>query len=172
MDLKDILAISGHPGLYKFISQGRSAMIVENLEDKKRMSAFASSKISSLEDIAVFTDDEDIPMADVLKLIYEKEKGKPAIDHKSPSEDLKKYFEEVLPEYDRNRVYVSDIKKIVLWYNLLLKLDMVRFDEEDQKEEDLDVKEKNGEKDDEQKEEKGEKKSSEPKSGKGKSASR
>ena len=134
MELKDILAISGHPGLYKYISQGRSAIIVENLESKKRISAFASEKISSLEDISVFTDAEDVPLPDVFKFIYDKENGGPAIHHKSSPEELKEYFAEVIPEYDRNRVYVSDMKKIFLWYNLLLKLNMVTFEEEKEEE--------------------------------------
>lgn len=133
MDLKDILAISGHPGLYKFISQGRNAIIVENLETKKRMSAFGSERISSLEDISVFTDDEDLPLVDVIKKIFVKEGDKPAIDPKSSPGELKNYFSEIVPGYDRDRVYTSDIRKIIMWYNLLLNLDMVKFDEEEEK---------------------------------------
>jgi hypothetical protein len=135
MDLKDILAISGQPGLYKFISQGRNAIIVEHLETKKRISAFGSEKISSLEDISIFTDDEDLPLVDVFKKIYEKEGEKPAIDPKSSPNDLKNYLSEIVPEYDRDRVYLSDIKKIVMWYNQLLKLDMVNFKEKDEEDE-------------------------------------
>jgi hypothetical protein len=140
MDLKDILAISGYPGLYKFISQGRNAIIVENLETKKRMSAFGSERISSLEDISVFTDDEDLPLVSVLKKIFEKEGDKPAIDPKSSPGELNNYFSEVVPGYDRNRVYTSDIKKIMMWYNLLLKLDMVKFNEEEEKKEEQETK--------------------------------
>jgi hypothetical protein len=139
MDLKDIFAISGKPGLYKFISQGRnSVMIVENLEDKKRTTAFTTAKISSLEDIAVFTDTEDMALKDVLKAIYEKENGAASIDHKSSGKVLEKYFDEIIPTYDRKRVYASDIKKVVLWYNILQKLELLDFSED---KDDKDVKE-------------------------------
>ncbi len=135
MELKDILAISGYPGLFKFVSQGRNAIIVENLESGKRMSAFGSERISSLEDISVYTDEEDLPLVDVFKRIFDKEGAKPAIDPKSPTEELNNYFSEVIPDYDRDRVYTSDIKKILTWYNLMLKLKMVKFDEEEKEEE-------------------------------------
>lgn len=130
--LKDILSISGHGGLFKFISQGRHGIIVESLETKKRMNASASAKISALEDIAIFTDTEDKPLKDVLKLIHEKENGGEAISHKSSADELKQYFEEVLPDYDQDRVYVSDIKKVIQWYNLLHKFEMLNFEEEEE----------------------------------------
>jgi hypothetical protein len=103
MDLKEIVAISGKPGLYKFISQGRNAIIVENIETQARTSAFASEKVSTLEDIAIFAEDEEVPLKDVLKRIKEKENGKEAISHKSKPEDLKSWFKEVLPDYDEDR---------------------------------------------------------------------
>ena len=146
--LKDILSISGHSGLFKFISQGRHGIIVESLQDKKRMNASATAKISALEDIAIFTDTEDIALKDVFKAIYEKEDGGEAISHKSSADELKSYFEEILPDYDRDRVYVSDIKKVIQWYNQLHKLDMLNFEEEEAAEEDKKTDEK------EQKEEK------------------
>ncbi len=130
--LKDILSISGYGGLFKFISQGRTGIIVESLEDKKRMNASATAKISALEDIAIFTDTEDIPLKDVFKAIFEKEDGGAAINHKSSANELKAYFEEVLPDYDRDRVYVSDIKKVLNWYNTLHKFEMLNFDEEEE----------------------------------------
>ena len=135
--LKDILSISGYGGLYKFISQGRTGIIVEALEDKKRMNASATAKISALEDIAIFTDVEDIPLKDVFKAIYDKENGGESINHKSSANELKDYFAEVLPDYDRDRVYVSDIKKVINWYNVLHKFDMLNFEEaeEDKSEE-------------------------------------
>lgn len=151
--LKDILSISGYGGLFKFISQGRNGIIVESLEDKKRMNASATAKISALEDIAIFTETEDIPLKDVFKAISEKENGGEAIKHKSSADELKNYFEEVLPDYDRDRVYVSDIKKVVQWYNILHKFDMLNFDEEEEETE-----EKQEEKVEEKKPEKEEKK--------------
>lgn len=133
--LKDILSISGYGGLFKFISQGRNGIIVESLEDQRRMNASATAKISALEDIAIFTETEDIPLKDVFKAISEKENAGEAIKHKSSANELKNYFEEVLPDYDKDRVYVSDIKKVIQWYNILHKLDMLNFDEEEEEKE-------------------------------------
>jgi hypothetical protein len=124
------MAISGHPGLYRFISQARNGIIVESLDTGKRMQAFSSMKISALEEIAVFTDDGEVSLAEVLKLISDKENGGPSIDHKSDSETLKTYFAAVLPAYDRGRVYVSDIKKMINWYNILHRHELLKFDEE------------------------------------------
>jgi hypothetical protein len=124
--LKDILAISGHPGLFKLVSSTKNGVIVENIEDKKRMPAYASAKVSALEDIAIFTTgSDDMPLGEVFKSIRTKENGGPAVDHKSDSAVLKKYFEEVMPTYDKDRVYASDIKKVIQWYNLLQKCDML-----------------------------------------------
>lgn len=125
MKLKDILAISGESGLFKFIAQGKNSIVVEHLETKKRSSAYGTAKVSSLEDIAIFTDDEDMPMGKVFDIIHEKENGGEAINHKSSSVELKEYFEKILPGYDRDRVYVSDIKKLLNWYNILQSLDML-----------------------------------------------
>jgi hypothetical protein len=125
MVLKDILAISGESGLFKFIAQGKNAIIVEHIETGKRSSAFSSAKVSSLEDISVFTETEDLPLGKVFDKIYEKESGGPAIDSKAETEKLKKYFEEIIPDYSREKVYASDIKKIILWYNLLQKKEML-----------------------------------------------
>ena len=125
MILKDILAISGEPGLFKFIAQGKNAIIVEHLETKKRSSAFGSAKVSSLDDIAIFTDKEDMPLGKVFDLIYEKEKGGRAIDSKSDTGKLKTWFEGILPEYSKDRVYTSDIKKVAHWYNILHSLSLL-----------------------------------------------
>ena len=125
MILKDFLAISGEPGLFKFIAQGKNAIIIEHLETKKRSTAYGSAKVSSLEDIAVFTDSEDLPLGKVFDLIFEKTNGGPAIDSKSDSAKLRSWFEEVLPEYSREKVYTSDIKKIAQWYNIMQKLNLL-----------------------------------------------
>lgn len=142
--LKDLMAISGHGGLFRFVSQGRNGIIVESIESGKRMQAFATMKISSLEDIAVYTETEEIKLEEVLAAIHKYENGQEAISPKSEADDLKDYFSAVLPEYDRERVYTSDIKKILSWYNLLLKYDLLEIGkradkqaekkEEDQKE--------------------------------------
>jgi len=125
MILKDILSISGEPGLFKFIAQGKNAIIVEHLETKKRSSAYSSAKVSSLEDIAIFTDKEDMPLGKVFDLIFEKENGGLAIDSKSQPEKLKTWFEGILPEYSKDKVYISDIKKLASWYNLLHNLNLL-----------------------------------------------
>jgi len=125
MVLKDFLAISGEAGLFRFIAQGKNAIVVEHLETKKRGSAFGSARVSSLEEISIFTEKEDLPLGKVFDLIYDKEKGAPAIDYKSDPEKLKAYFSEVLPEYDKDKVYISDIKKVVHWYNILQALNLL-----------------------------------------------
>ena len=129
MDLKGILAISGHPGLYKLISQAKNSIIVESLTDKTRMPAYASTKISALDDIAIYTDEEEVPLKEVFKNILKKEKGKESISHKASNEEIKSYFEEVLPTYDKDRVYVSDMKKIINWYNILHQVDLLNTKE-------------------------------------------
>jgi hypothetical protein len=128
MALKDILVISGQSGLFKFISQGRNCVIVESLSDHKRTTISSTAKISMLNDIAVFTENENVSLCEVFKKIQEKENGGVAIPHKSPDADLKKYFAEILPEYDKDRVYLSDIRKIVMWYNLLNELGITDFE--------------------------------------------
>ena len=129
MVLKDIIAISGEPGLFRFIAQGKNSIIVEHLETKKRSSAYGSAKVSSLEDIAIFTEEKDVPLGKVFDKIYEKADGGVVIDPKTDSEKLKNWFGEILPDYSREKVYVSDIKKIALWYNLLHKLNLLVKDE-------------------------------------------
>ncbi|MBN1598252.1 MAG: DUF5606 domain-containing protein [Bacteroidales bacterium] len=136
MKLKDILAISGKSGLYKFISQGRNGIIVESFDDQKRTVVHASAKVSALEDIAIFTETEEVPLADVFKKLYEKEDGRETINHKSSNEELKALLKKILPDYDKSRVYVSDIKKLVNWYNILIRLDLIKPGEEDDQEED------------------------------------
>ena len=135
MDLKGILAISGNTGLFKMISQTKNGIIVESLIDKKRMPAYTTSKISSLEDIAIFTTDEDLPLLKVFQKMYSHLNEGEAISHKSSGNELKKFFEGILPEYDKDRVYVSDIKKVIQWYNLLLSEKMIDLKEEDQENE-------------------------------------
>jgi hypothetical protein len=133
MDLKEIMSVSGHSGLFKFVSQGRNGIIVESFADKKRMFVSASQKVSSLSDIALFTDGDEVPLKEVLKKIHDSGPNVPAPDPKSSPEVLKQFIEKVLPNYDRNRVYISDIKKLVSWYNSLLSLNLLDFEEEEKK---------------------------------------
>ena len=130
MNLKDILAISGEGTLFRFVAQGKNAVIVENLETGRRFSAGAASKVSALDEIAIFTTGEDIPLGKVMDMLWEKENGGEVPSHKLPDAELRKYFAEALPDYDRERVYTSDIKKVLHWYNILHKLSLLVKEEE------------------------------------------
>jgi len=131
--LKDIMAISGQGGLFKFISQARNGIIVESLETGKRMQAFSTMKVNSLKDIAVFTKQEEILLEEVFKKISDKESSGASIDPKSSPEELKSYFLKILPDFDQERVYISDIKKMINWYNILQKHDLLKFEKEEDK---------------------------------------
>ncbi len=129
--LETILAISGKPGLYKLVSRGSRNLIVESIDAaKKRMPAFATDQVISLADIAMYTDAEEIPLRDVLNSMKEKENGaKATLDPKKASRDeLGAYLAEVLPNYDRDRVYPADIKKLIAWYNILVEAGLTDFD--------------------------------------------
>lgn len=127
MELKEILAISGQPGLYKYVAQSTRGVIVESLLDGRRMNASASAKVSALTEISMFTEGDDIPLAEVFTKIYAHTGGKEAVDAKEAPEKLKACFAEVLPEYDRERVHVSDIKKCFAWYNTLVRAGFTEF---------------------------------------------
>ena len=127
--LKGILAISGQPGLFKVLSEGKNGVIVESLLTGKKQTAFASAKMSTLEDIAIYTTHEDFPLKQVFRKIFDSENGGQAIQTNSKPEELKKYFESILPDFDRDRVYVSDIKKVLSWYNLLQEKGLLVFEE-------------------------------------------
>lgn len=136
--LKTILSISGKPGLYKLISQGKNMLIVESIsEDKKRIPVYGNEKVISLADIAMYTDETEVPLRDVLIAIKEKESGKVAsLDIKKATADqLRDFLGAVLPDFDRDRVYVSDIKKLILWYNILVVNELTDFKEEEKVEE-------------------------------------
>lgn len=134
VDLKKILSISGYPGLFEFISQAKSGIIVEAINDKKRMCVSTTTKVSSLSDIAIYTNTEELPLQEVLCKVKEKENGGEAISSKAKPEELKAYFAQVLPDYDKERVYVSHIKKLIEWYNLLQQNSMLDFIVEEENE--------------------------------------
>jgi hypothetical protein len=127
--LKGILSVSGQSGLFKMVAESKNNIIVESLETLKRMPVHSTSKVSALEDIAIYTEKGDVPLKDIFKLISEKENGGPAISPKSSVNELKTYFEKIVPEYDKDRVYISDIKKVLLWYNTLQKSELLDFSE-------------------------------------------
>ena len=131
--LREILAITGKPGLYKLVSRGNRNLIVESIDDRhQRMPAFATDRVISLADIAMYTDTDDIPLMKVLASMRDLEEGKPSsVDFKkaTPAE-LHEYFSKVLPEWDKDRVQNSHIKKLIQWYNILVKAGITDFEEE------------------------------------------
>jgi hypothetical protein len=130
--LKKILSVSGKPGLYQLISQGKNMFIVESLIDHKRIPVYMRDKAVSLGDIAMYTEDEEVPLREVLKKIKEKEDGKEIVFSPTiQSAELRDYFESVLPNFDKERVYPSDIKKLMSWYNLLIKSGLTDFQEKE-----------------------------------------
>ena len=122
--LETILAIAGKPGLYKLVSRGNRNLIVETLDEKKhRQPAFATDRVISLADIAMYTSEKEVPLADVLTAIKAKENGAPcSVDYKKASRDeLFAFLGEVLPDYDGDRIYPADVKKLIQWYNILIQ---------------------------------------------------
>lgn len=136
--LKTILSISGKPGLYKLISQGKNMLIVESISaEKKRFPAYGNEKIISLADIAMYTDEDEVPLYEVLESIKTKEQSAPVAlePKKATPEQLRNFLAEVLPNFDRDRVYVADIKKLISWYNILVNNGITEFKPEVSKEE-------------------------------------
>ena len=132
MDLSKILSIAGKPGLFKMVGESKNGIVVESLTDGKRIPAFSHERISSLKEISIYTEGEDMSLFDILKNLYEKKEAKPVENPKKlKSTDLKALFAEVVPDYDKDAVYTSDMKKVFSWYNQLLEKDMLDFTEEE-----------------------------------------
>ncbi len=135
MKLRDILAISGEPGLYNYIASSRNGVIAESLVDGKRKNFSGThSRVSSLAEISIFTEDEDVALADVLTSLFEHTKGEQTLSHKASEAELRSLFDEVLPNYDRERFHLSDMRKLVQWFNLLVKAGMTDFSIEEPEE--------------------------------------
>lgn len=136
MDLSKILVVSGKPDIYELVSQTKNGAIVESLADKKRIPVFKSDRISSLNEISIFTTEKEKPLSEVMQSIFRKEEGKNIeFDiRKAANADLFKYFGEVLPNYDTEHVHASDVKKVLLWYNLLNNNGMVDLKEPEEPE--------------------------------------
>jgi hypothetical protein len=131
MKLNEILAISGHSGLYKLVAQGKNNIIVESLIDGNRIPAFSTDKVSALSDIALFTTAEELSLSDVFKKMFEAfEKKEINLNFKKQTKEMLAFFEKAIPEYDKNRVYTSDIKKLMTWYNILVKNNLITLEEE------------------------------------------
>lgn len=135
--LKNILAITGKPGLYKLVSRGNNMLIVESLLDGKRMPTYARDKIVALSDVSMFTNADDVALSEVLTNAGKKENLKPvALDVKKASNaELQAWFDQVLPDWDRDRVYPSDIRKLIQWYNILIHAGITDFTVKDEEEE-------------------------------------
>ena len=129
MDLSKILSITGKPGLFQLISKTKSSFIVESLLDKKRIPAFSHDGVSTLDNIAIFTEEEDLAIEKVFQAIFKKENGAKIPDILNNNDLIKKYFEEVLPSYDKERVYVSNMKKVLTWYNILAENNLIDLEE-------------------------------------------
>ncbi len=140
IDLSGIISISGQPGLYKVVAQSKNGIIVENLNDKKRTSISSTAKVSSLEDISMFTTGDDKPVSEIMKSIFDKEKGGVCIDSKADDKAVAAYFEAVLPEYDKERVYTSNMRKLFNWYNGLQSTGNLKVKEADKKDDATDKK--------------------------------
>ncbi len=126
--MKEILSISGKPGLFKLVSQGKNMLIVESLIDGKRVPAYSKDKVISLGDIAIYTETEEIPLAQVLENIKSLENGELCpVDSKADNNVLRTYMEKVLPNYDKDRVYPSDMRKLYAWYNILINANIKEF---------------------------------------------
>ncbi len=141
MSLDKILSIGGKPGLFKLVTQTRTGFVAESLLDGKRITVGMTSNVSVLSEIAIFTLEEELPLVEVFKKIQEKENGgKTSIGHKEDKLKLEEYFFEVIPDYDEDRVYPSDIKKVIQWYNLLHQHGITDFTVEEEAEADTEKK--------------------------------
>ena len=135
MNLKGIISISGKPGLYKVAAQGRNNIIVQALGEKRKFPIFSTDKVSALEDISIYTYDEDVPLVDVYQKLADFEDYQPTINHKESGSKLREKIEAFLPEYDEDRVYDSDLKKLFQWYNILVKENVISKSESSAEEE-------------------------------------
>jgi len=136
MDLSEYYSIPGKPGVFKMLSQSKNSAVMESLIDGKRLPVFTSDKISSLEEIGMFTNGDDIPLKTVFQNIFREENGTEAsVSSKADNKALQAYFSKVLPDWDQDRVYVSDIKKVIVWYNLLVEKNLISLEEEPKSEE-------------------------------------
>lgn len=130
MDLSNYFTIPGKPGIFKMLSQSKNNALMESLIDGKRLPVFSSDKISSMEEIGMFTNGEDVPLTEVFQNIFRKENGNQAsVSPKADNKALQAYFSEILPDWDQDRVYMSDIKKVIAWYNLLAEKNLISLDE-------------------------------------------
>ncbi len=142
LDLKKVLSISGQPGLFEYIAPSRTGFIVESMSTKHRSAVPTTAKVTTLADVSIYTEDGEVTLRTVLEAMRDKLEGKAAPGSKSDPEQIKKFFAEVLPGYDRDRFYVSHMKKVLDWYNNLVQFGSLEFiDEEEEKAEPENTKE-------------------------------
>ena len=127
MQLEGIINVSGKSGLFRVISKTSTTVIIESLIDKKRTVIYSNNQANLLEEIGIYTYNDTIPLNEILTTIAKKTKCGPCINHKSSKEDLTNFFREILPEYDEDRVYISDIKKVIQWYNIMQSVDLIKI---------------------------------------------
>jgi len=127
MELEGIINVSGKPGLFKVISKSNNTVIIESLTDKKRTAIYSHNQANLLNEIGVYTYNDTVPISDIFTKIAEKTSCGPSINHKSSKDDLINFFREILPEYDEDRVYISDIKKVIQWYNIMQSVDLIKI---------------------------------------------
>jgi hypothetical protein len=130
MSLDKVISVGGKPGLFKILTQTRAGVLAESLIDGKKMNISARENVSLLSEVAIYTLTKELPLGSVFQKIFDHLSGAPALSHKSSKDDLEAFFFEVLPEYDEDRVYASDIKKVVQWYNLLIDQGFTNFSED------------------------------------------
>ena len=133
MNLEGIINVAGKAGLYKIVSQAKNTVIVESLTDKKRSPLYSNNQANTLEEIGIYTYDDTKPLSEIFDDIAKKEDCKQAISHKSSTNELNTYFREILTDYDEERVYISDIKKVIQWYNALQKSGLIELPKEKKK---------------------------------------
>jgi hypothetical protein len=136
MKISDVLAISGKTGLFKILASSNKNLVVESMIDGKRSSIPGSLRISNLSDITMYTKKEDVPLREILKSMFDKNQGKEALSHNSAPQEVKDFIDGVVEDLDHDRVYASDLRKLVQWYNLLISKNALPFEEEDDKSED------------------------------------
>ena len=127
MELEGIINVSGKPGLFKVISKSNNTVIIESLTDKKRTAIYSHNQANLLDEIGIYTYNDTVPISDIFTKIAEKTSCGPSINHKSSKDDLINFFREILPEYDEDRVYISDIKKVIQWYNIMQSVNLIKI---------------------------------------------
>ena len=135
MKLEGIINVSGKPGLFKIISRSNNIVIIESLTDQKRTSLYSHNQANLLDEIGIYTYNDTVPISDIFSEIAKKTSCGPSINHKSSKNELMNYFRDILPEYDEDRVYISDIKKVIQWYNIMQSVNLIKISKKETKKE-------------------------------------